>query len=198
MEIVVDQSRKRAFEQSIKAMADFKAAFGRGLSGDFVAELYAANALGLRIVELNQSGYDALSASNERYQVKFRSVQTLNVDINNFDFDYLVLVNLDEDYQLIGMWRITAAQAREIFIERAKFHKYQATQNKVKSAGEFIAPQQNETDRDNEVLFMVPAKAGRRWREIRGAAAHLAAEGDAQEWVSKSRRQDDAQSGVTQ
>lgn len=198
MEIVVDQSRKRAFEQSIKAMADFKAAFGRGLSSDFVAELYAANALGLRIVELNQSGYDALGANNERYQVKFRSVQTLNVDINSFDFDYLVLVNLDKDYQLIGMWRITAAQAKEIFVERVKFRKYQATQSKVKSIGDLIAQRQNETDRDTEVVSMVPAKAGRRWREIRGAAAHLAAEGDAEEWVSESRRQDDAQSGVTQ
>ena len=197
MEIVVDQSRKLAFEQSIKAMADFKAAFGRGLSSDFVAELYAANAFGLRIVELNQSGYDALSANNERYQVKFRSAQTLNVDINNFDFDYLILVNLDEDYQLVGMWRITLAQAKEIFAERVKFRKYQATQSKIKSVGDLVAQKRNETRRDNKVSFGFPTKAGRRWREIRGAAAHLM-EGDAQEWVSEARRQDDAQSDMTQ
>ncbi len=187
MEIVVDQNRKLAFEQSIKAMADFKAAFGRGLSSDFVAEVYAANALGLKIVELNQAGYDALGSGNERYQIKFRSLQTLNVDINNFDFDYLVLVNLDENYQLMGMWRITVAQAKEIFTERAKFRKYQATQGKVKSVADLIAQHQAQA----------PAKAGRRWREIRGAATYPLANGDAQEWVSAARRHDEEQSGVT-
>lgn len=198
MEIVVDQSRKHAFAQSIKAMADFKAAFGRGLSSDFIAELYAANALGLRIVELNQSGYDALNADNERYQIKFRSAQTLNVDINNFDFDYLVLVNMDEDYQLIGMWRITVEQAKKIFSERVKFRKYQATQSKVKSVGDLITQKRSETGLDNEAFAVLSATPSRRWREIRGAASHIAAEGDAQEWVSEARRQDDAQSGVVQ
>ncbi len=187
MEIIVDQNRKRAFEQSIKAMTDFKAAFGRGLSSDFVAEIYAANALGLKIVELNQAGYDALGAGDKRYQIKFRSVHTLNVDINNFDFDYLILVNLDENYQLIGIWRITAAQAKEIFVERVKFCKYQATQGKVKSVADVIAPHQAEA----------PAKAGRRWREIRGAATYPLLESDAQEWVSASRRHDEEQSGLT-
>lgn len=41
-----------------------------------------------------------------RYQIKFRSVGTLNVDLNNFDFDFLVLVNLDDDLSLAGLWLI--------------------------------------------------------------------------------------------
>lgn len=194
MEIIVDQYRRQAFVNSIKAMADFKAAFGRGLSGDFVAELYAADELGLRVAGRHQSGYDALGPNDERYQVKFRSIGTQNVDINNFDFDYLVLVNMDDDYQLIGMWRITVAQAREIFVEHLKFRKYQTTQSKVKSVGEALPMSRLEAKPGNIGL---PTTAGRRWREIRGRAPHPLLEMDAQKWVSKARQQDDEQSGQT-
>lgn len=190
MEIIVDQFHKQTFVKSIRAMADFKAAFGRGLSGEFVAELYAAEELGLKVVGLNQSGYDALGSSGERYQVKFRSTGTQNVDINNFEFDYLVLVNLDDDYQLTGMWRISVAQAREIFTERLKFRKYQTTQTKVKSVGEALSKGREESQ--------VPPRTttGRRWREIRGVASHPLLGVDAQDWVSQSRQQDDEQGGL--
>lgn len=118
-------------------MAKFKRTFGRGVDSSVVAELYVAKELGLQICTgINEPGYDALGPDGERYQIKFRNAQ--NVDVNNFDFDYLVLVNLDDDYRLIGAWRITVAQAHEIFTWRAKFRKHQATQAQVKSVAERI------------------------------------------------------------
>lgn len=191
MEIIVDRQRQAVFENSIKAMAEFKAAFGRSLSGDFVAELYAADELGLRVVESGAAGYDAISPEGKRYQVKFRSAQTQNVDINNFDFDYLVLVNLDENYQLSGMWRITKEQAEQIFVERVKFRKYQTSQDMIKRLGELLAPNAVPTNRQSSLW---PEK--RRWRDIRGAAPYPLLGGDAQKWVTQSRQEDDAGSGA--
>jgi hypothetical protein len=59
----------------------------------------------------------------------FREAQ--NVDLNNFDFDYLVLVILDDEYHLAELWRTTVSEAREIFTWREKHRKYQATQAKA-------------------------------------------------------------------
>jgi hypothetical protein len=195
MEIIVNDTRRRAFENSIRAMADFKTAFGRGLSSDFVAELYVADELGLTVVDAHQSGYGALGSGGERYQVKFRSDQTQNVDLNNFDFDYLVLVNLDENFQLVGMWRITTAQAREIFVERANFRKYQASQKGIKNIGEQIQTRRAAMT-TVEYSSALRENRGRRWRDIRGAAHYPMAGEDAQSWVSRSRRENDAEIGL--
>jgi hypothetical protein len=137
----LDSERLQAFDQALAAMAKFRSVFGRGLKDDFIAELYVAKTLSLEIVDIvNQPGYDAVGPAGERYQVKCRSASTLNVDTNNFDFDYLVLVNLrEEDYQLLGMWLLTTEQARSVFTHREKFRKYQATQAQVKRAGKRLA-----------------------------------------------------------
>jgi hypothetical protein len=62
----------------------------------------------------------------------------LNVDVNNFDFDYLMLVNLREDYSLKGIWRLPVSVAQKIFVFREKFRKYQATQKSVKANAETV------------------------------------------------------------
>ncbi len=61
------------------------------------------------------------------------------MDVNNFDFDYLTLVNLGDDYVLKGMWRLYVDDVRELFVFREKFRKYQATQKAVKAKGSEIA-----------------------------------------------------------
>ena len=182
--IMLDDQRIQVFEKSIDAMSEFKAAFGRGLSGDFLAELYAAKALKLQVLGLNHPGYDALGENEERYQIKYRSLSTQNVDVGSFDFDYLVLVNLDEEYRPAGLWRITAEQAQAVFTQRVKFRKYQTTQNKIKSVGEFITFQQPE--------FQTPSVpvSRRSWREIRGRAVFPMMGEDAQQWISRSRREE--------
>jgi len=134
MSIKLDPQKIAAFERAIEAMADFRRSFGRHLSADFVAEIYAARELDLEILDgSNEHGHDAVGDS-VRYQVKHREAQ--NVDLNNFDFDFLILVNLDETYRLTGMWRMPVEQARSIFVWREKYRKYQASQDKVKANSE--------------------------------------------------------------
>lgn len=131
---------RQVFENALHAMAEFRETFGRPLEPSFVAELHVATRLGLEICsEVNQTGFDALGPDGKRYQIKYRHRTTLNIDVNNFEFDQLVLVNLDEDYQLVGMWRISVDQARETFTWRKRFRKYQMTQKGFKGVAERIA-----------------------------------------------------------
>ena len=127
----LDLQKLVAFENAIGAMAEFKRVFGRDLKPDFIAELYAAKELQLELVEgPNAFGWDATDKSGLRYQVKQRNAQ--NVDVNNFEFDFLILVNLDEAYRLVGLWKMTRDQAKSIFVWRERHRKYQTTQDKVK------------------------------------------------------------------
>ena len=74
----------------------------------------------------------AVDKNGKRYRIMYRAPSTTNVDTPALDFDYILLVNLDDKYKLAGMWRLTVDQARKIFIKRPKFKKYQVTQNKFK------------------------------------------------------------------
>ena len=131
--------RMATFARALSAMAEFRQVFGRRLDEPVVAEIWVAQELGLEMSpRVNEPGFDLIDPTGVRYQVKYRSINTQNVDVNNFDFDYLVLVNLDEDYRLTGMWCITVEQARRIFTPRNKFRKFQATQKKVKATTERI------------------------------------------------------------
>jgi len=131
-----DAAKLEAFDAVLPAIARFKAAFGRDISPDFLAELYAARELNLELPDnSNQPGADATDGIGQRYQIKYRSVSTLNIDLNSFDFDQLVLVNLAEDYRLIGMWCLPVHKARTIFTFREKYRKYQATQKRFKQEG---------------------------------------------------------------
>lgn len=55
------------------------------------------------------------------------------MDVNNFNFDFLILVNLDDQYHVKGMWKLTNEEAQKIFVFREKFRKYQTTQDKFKA-----------------------------------------------------------------
>lgn len=135
--IQLDEEKIKVFKNAISTMADFKRVFSRDLQPSFIAELYAAEKLNLEInLSSTEPGFDAIDSSGNLYEIKYRSLTTLNVDVNNFDFDFLILVNLDDHYRLIEMWRLTSDQAKRIFIYREKYRKYQATQVKFKSAGE--------------------------------------------------------------
>jgi hypothetical protein len=96
--------------------------------------LYAARELGLELSRsCNHPGCDGTDAAGRRYQIKHRNSSTLNVDVNNFDFDVLVLVNVDEECGLHGMWTLQVEQAKALFTYREKYRKHQATQVKLKA-----------------------------------------------------------------
>ena len=98
-----------------------------------MAEYYVARELGLQLANgSNTPGYDAVDEKGLRYQIKSRNAQ--NVDLNNFDFDFLILINLDENYQIKGIWKLAQTEAKTLFVRREKFRKYQATQDIVKKS----------------------------------------------------------------
>ena len=128
-----DDASWPAFEAVLPAIAAFKRAFGRDISASFIAELYAARELGLQLAEgACNAGADAIDAMGKRYQIKFRDPSTLTVDLNNFDFDHLVLVNLDDDYVLSGMWSAPVEDVKALATFREKFRKYQVSQRHLK------------------------------------------------------------------
>ena len=134
MEPTSGESKRETIRIAVEALVRFKREFDRDLTPSVLAELYVARELDLAPAELcNHPGYDLLGSDGKRYQVKQRGEDVLNVDVNNFDFDYLMLVNLHEDYSLKGMWRLRRAEAQKLFVFREKFRKYQATQKSVKA-----------------------------------------------------------------
>lgn len=133
MSIRFDQELSDAFDEVLPAITKFKAAFGRDISADFLAELYVARKLNLELPDKsNQPGADAIDSKRQKYEIKYRSPNTNNVDLNSFNFDYLILVNLSNDYGLIGMWELPVATAKSLFKYREDFRKYQTTQAIVK------------------------------------------------------------------
>ena len=81
--------------------------------GDY-AELLVAQRLGLKLVPPSRGGVDAIDDNGARYQVKARRLvggpgdRELGVikNIDQRDFDYLVVVLFNEDLGVAGMWRL--------------------------------------------------------------------------------------------
>lgn len=137
--IQLDKEKIIAFKNAVTAMAEFRRIFRRDLKPSFIAEIYAAEKLNLKIhLSSTEPGFDAIDANGSRYEIKYRSITTQNIDANNFNFDYLVLVNLDDHYRLIEMWILKSELAKQIFTHRGKYRKYQATQDKFKKSAERI------------------------------------------------------------
>jgi hypothetical protein len=134
-----DAESDRVFRNVISAMTEFRRVFHRDAEPCALAEIYAARRLGLSLnIPETQQGFDATDRTGKRYQIKYRKAQ--NVDINNFDFDYIVLVNFDENYQLTGIWRATVEQAKTIsgWREGKGYARYQVTQTKFKGIAEKV------------------------------------------------------------
>ena len=121
------------FDQALAALAAFDQTFGRPLTPSFVAELHVARMLGLRLRGTpNAPGFDGWDAEQRRYEIKYRQPRNI-IDINGFDFDVLVLVNLNARYQPSGIWTLDVATAQHIAVYREKFRKYQITQQHFKA-----------------------------------------------------------------
>lgn len=133
------ERKRETINVAVEALTRFKREFNRDLTPSVLAELYVARELGLAPMDLcNHPGYDLLGDDGKRYQIKQRGENVLNVDVNNFDFDYLMLVNLGDDYTLKGMWRLHVDEARKLFVFRERFRKYQATQKAVKASSQVL------------------------------------------------------------
>ena len=129
----------KTYVQALSTLAEFRRLFSRELDAATIAELYVAEKLGLQFSSvINQPGFDLQSPTGLRYQVKHRTAGTVNVDLQNFTFDFLMLVNLDSNYGCAGLWQMSVATAREVCVWREKFRKYQVTQTKFKKNAEAL------------------------------------------------------------
>ena len=138
-QVQIDEEKNEVFENTISAMAKFKKVFHKDAQPSSLAEIYAANRLRLKLnISDTQEGFDATNDTGKRYQIKYRKAQ--NIDINNFNFDYIVLVNLDDNYKLTGIWRATVTQAKDIsgWREGKGYARNQFTQTKFKSIAERV------------------------------------------------------------
>ena len=135
----MDANTSEILIQSGAAMQGFRRKFGVELSNSQLCEVYVALQFGLPFPDCrNVKGYDLRSVDGTRYQVKCRSAETLNLDLNNFEFDFVVLVNLAENYLPVGMWRLGVEKARALAAERGKFRKFRFTQKAFKNAADAI------------------------------------------------------------
>lgn len=121
---------KLAVANARAAMVAFRETFGCELRPDTLAEVYTADQLGLTLEVGNNPGFDAKDTNGNRYQIKLRATKSV-VDINSFDFDYLVLVIMDADYNIFAIYRISEQQARKIFVPRPDYHRWQTSQAKI-------------------------------------------------------------------
>jgi len=130
---LMDSELSSALTLAADALFNFRAQFGVELSFSRLCEIYVAVQLELPMPNRgNTRGFDLRSIDGTRYQVKGRDATTLNVDINNFDFDYLVLVNLSEDFRPSGMWKLSAVKLKTLCAARGDFRKFQLTQKAFK------------------------------------------------------------------
>jgi hypothetical protein len=131
--ISVTEEHQSVVENLLEAASEFKRVFQAPFSEGLLAEAYVALHLDLRLCAGNNAGFDAIDDDGTRYQIKLRSAGTLNVDLNNFDFDKLVLVNLSDDLRVSGMWIASREDVERHASSRDKFRKCQLTQTKLKS-----------------------------------------------------------------
>ena len=136
----LDQAQDKALTDALPTLSAFKRAFGRDLSADFLAALYVAQKLGLSLpARCTEPGCDGIDErTGKRYQVKHRTPTTLNIEVNDFAFDFLVLVNLNEDYSPGGMWLLPKERLQELCVARDKYLKHQITQARFKREAERI------------------------------------------------------------
>lgn len=94
-----------------------------GITGE-VGEYWAAKLLNLQLADARTPGYDALDQNGKRIQIKARLVQDVN-KINGMmgaikldtEFDSVMLVLLQNDFEPVGIYEATRAQVEEALVK---------------------------------------------------------------------------------
>ena len=135
-----NQAQQQVLADVRPALSAFKRTFGRDLSADFLAALYVAQKLDLTLSDsCSERGCDAIDERTQnRYQIKQRTSSTQNIDINNFEFDFLVLVNLSDAYEPTGMWLLPVQRLHEMCANPSKYMTHQLSQERFKREAERI------------------------------------------------------------
>lgn len=123
--IKITPSIWRAVKRAISAALEYERLTGRnlGITGE-VGELLVCHKLRLKLMtDPRTAGYDAIDKNRRRYQIKTRRANNDRGSISTFskhDFDCAVLATLDENYKIIGLWRISHKKLRPILNRRKR------------------------------------------------------------------------------
>ncbi|WP_138437019.1 DUF6998 domain-containing protein [Marinobacter shengliensis] len=93
-----------------------------GITGE-IAEFSAAKLLGLELAEARQAGYDAIDSSGRKIQIKGRCLpekpgpgQRLGSIRLDHEWDSVLLVLLDQSFEVIEMWEADRPAVQEAIL----------------------------------------------------------------------------------
>lgn len=93
-----------------------------GITGE-IAEFSAAKLLGLELAEARQAGYDAVDSSGRKIQIKGRCLpekpgpgQRLGSTRLDHEWDSVLLVLLDQSFEVIEMWEADRPEVQEAIL----------------------------------------------------------------------------------
>lgn len=123
-----------------------------GITGE-IAEFSAAKLLDLKLAEARQSGYDAIDRSGRKIQIKGRCLpekprpgQRLGSIRLDHEWDSVLLVLLDQNFEVIEMWEADRPAVQEEILtpgSRARNERGALAVNKFKKIGIKVWPTEN-------------------------------------------------------
>lgn len=129
----------------------FKNLTGRplGITGE-IAEFSAAKLLGLKLAEARQAGYDAIDSSGRKIQIKGRCLpekpgpgQRLGSIRLDHEWDSVLLVLLDQSFEVIEMWEADRPAVQEAILapgSKARNERGALAVSKFKQIGTKVWP----------------------------------------------------------
>ncbi|MFB2707360.1 DUF6998 domain-containing protein [Marinobacter shengliensis] len=120
-----------------------------GITGE-IAEFSAAKLLGLELAEARQAGYDAIDSSGRKIQIKGRCLpekpgpgQRLGSIRLDHEWDSVLLVLLDQSFEVIEMWEADRPAVQEAILapgSKARNERGALAVSKFKQIGAKVWP----------------------------------------------------------
>ncbi|MBN8241390.1 hypothetical protein JF541_19755 [Marinobacter hydrocarbonoclasticus] len=120
-----------------------------GITGE-IAEFSAAKLLGLELAEARQAGYDAIDSSGRKIQIKGRCLpekpgpgQRLGSIRLDHEWDSVLLVLLDQSFEVIEMWEANRPAVQEAILapgSKARNERGALAVSKFKQIGAKVWP----------------------------------------------------------
>lgn len=120
-----------------------------GITGE-IAEFSAAKLLGLELAEARQAGYDAIDSSGRKIQIKGRCLpekpgpgQRLGSIRLDHEWDSVLLVLLDQSFEVIEMWEADRPAVQEAILapgSKARNERGALAVSKFKQIGTKVWP----------------------------------------------------------
>lgn len=108
--ITVNKTIRKIVNKIIKNALEYERVTGRklGITGE-IGEILVCDKFKLNLlVDPLMAGYDAMDKERNKYQIKSKRIIKNSGCVGSFakyKFDYLIMILLDKNYKVIGMWK---------------------------------------------------------------------------------------------